>query len=229
LVAGYYAVRARRDARRARAVNEALGFVNGLIRHDLRNDLSVIEGYAELSAEEEESAELDGNSAAVIAGKAEEALDRIETTRAVTETLLGEHGFEPVDLVEPTEALAARTEETFDVSVTVDAPERAVVAANAGVRSVVDNLLENAVEHNDADEPRIEIRIEPEDDAVRLTVRDNGPGIPEEERAAVLEAGEGGASGLSLTRTLVEGYGGELSIEPVEPRGTAVTAAFPRP
>ena len=38
--------------------------------------------------------------------------------------------------------------------------DRAPVVANAGVRSVVDNLVENAVEHNDADDPRVHVAVE---------------------------------------------------------------------
>ena len=50
-VAGYYNARARTDARRSRTATNALGFINGLIRHDLRNDLNVIRGHADLLAE----------------------------------------------------------------------------------------------------------------------------------------------------------------------------------
>jgi signal transduction histidine kinase len=223
-VAGYYSARARADARRARAVSDALGFVNGLIRHDLRNDLNVIRGYADIAGETADS----GDSAAVIAAKAEEALDRIETTRAVTGTLLGEPEIEPVDLVPLSEEVAAGVAEVFDARVRTETPERAAVAANAGVRSVVDNLIENAAEHNDATHPEIGVEIGIQGETVELTVRDNGPGIPETERERLLNPDGEGATGLALVRTLVEEYGGELRIAENEPRGAAVTVALPR-
>ncbi len=223
-LAGYYAARARDDARRARAVNEAMEFVNSLIRHDLRNDLNVIRGYGELAAEGEDGED----NAAVVVAKSEEALTRIETTRAVTETLLGTADFEPVDLVPLVEELAARVEDTYGVTVALDTPERARITANAGVRSVVDNVLENAAEHNDASEPVIGVEIETGAETVRLTVRDNGPGIPEEERERLLEADGTEASGTVLTRTLVREYGGDIRIEEEEPRGTAFVVELPR-
>jgi signal transduction histidine kinase len=223
-VAGYYSARARRDARRARRVNEALEFVNSLIRHDLRNDLNVIRGYAELAAEGAD----ERDNASVVVSKSEEALTRIETTREVTGTLVGEPDFEAVDLVPVAEEMAARVEESFGVTVALDTAERAPVTANDGVRSVVDNLLENAAEHNDAAEPVVGVEIETGEDTVRLTVRDNGPGITEEERERLLEASGTEASGTVLTRTLVREYGGDVWIEDAEPRGTAFVVELPR-
>ncbi|MFB6302702.1 MAG: histidine kinase, partial [Haloferacaceae archaeon] len=46
-VAGYYSARARHDAARARRTRYALGFVNRLLRHDVRNDLNVVRGHAQ--------------------------------------------------------------------------------------------------------------------------------------------------------------------------------------
>jgi len=227
-LAGYYSAEARAEARRERAVKDALGFANDLIRHDLRNDLNVIGGYAELVAESVGgSAESDDN-AEVIAEKAEEALDRIETTGAITKTLVDGPDSEPIDLVAVGEEMAARTEETFDTTVAVDAPPRALVAANAGVRSVVDNLIENAAEHNDAEDSLVGVEITVEDDVVRLTVRDNGPGIPEGERERLLAASRAESSGVALTRTLVEAYGGAIDIESSEAGGAAVVVTLPR-
>jgi signal transduction histidine kinase len=103
------------------------------------------------------------------------------------------------------------------------------VSANDGVQSVVDNLLENAVEHNDADDPRVAVAVTAGHDVVRLTVTDNGPGIPDERKETVFEPGEGGSGGgLSLVYTLVTGYGGDVWIEDAEPRGTRFVVELPR-
>jgi signal transduction histidine kinase len=228
LVTGYYNAHARSEARRARTASEALMFVNGLIRHDLRNDLNVIRGHADLASNGETGTGLD--STAVIGEKADEALMRIETTRAVADMLSGTPDLEPVDLAEITADLAAQVERTFGVTVTTELPDCAPVRANAGLRSLVDNLLENAVEHNDADEPRVAVAVEREAEAVRLTVRDNGPGLPDDVkeslRAPVRTVREGG--GLALVRTLVDGLDGDVRVEDNEPRGTVVTVTLPQ-
>jgi len=86
---------------------------------------------------------------------------------------------------------------------------------------VVDNLVENAAEHNDADDPRVAVAVDPREDAVRLEVRDNGPGVPDD----VLADADGG---LDLVATLVDHYGGELHVSENEPRGTVFAVDLPR-
>jgi len=224
---GYYVARARADARRAEAVSDALAFVNDLIRHDLRNDLTVIVGRGDHLRKAVDGDAAD--SATVVVEKSEEAINRIETTEAVTETLVGDPRLEPTDLSTIAAEMTARIDGTHPVEFRTNLPESAPVRANSGLRSVVDNLLENAAEHNDAETPSVEVAVSVEDDVVRLSIRDNGPGIPVERRRTLLEPGlhsEGG--GLSLVGTLVEGYDGTVRIEDNNPRGTVVTVDLPR-
>jgi signal transduction histidine kinase len=232
LVAGYYSARAQADARRARTVNDALAFVNDIIRHDLRNDLTVIEGYGELIENDHagENAAGEAVDPTVITEKADEGLTRIEATGAITDTLVGEPDLEPTDLAAITSELAARTEATFNATVTTDLPDEALVPANAGLRSVVDNLLENAAEHNDTDDPRIDVTVEHDRDIVRMTVSDNGPGIPEVERESLFDATgtETDGGGLMLTHTLVEGYDGSIRVDDRESGGTTFIVELPR-
>ena len=226
--AGYYSARARSEAHEARTAADAFAFVNRYIRHDLRNDLSTIRGHADLLAEERPTGDGVGgtDSADVIGAKADEAMTRIETSGAVAETLVDDPDFERVDLAAVVAEIVDGVEPTCPVPVSTDLPEKATVVANAGVRSVVDNLVENAVEHNDADDPRVHVAVARTDETVRLTVRDNGPGLSETRRKSLLEDDLDG--GLGLVRTLVDRYGGELSVEDNQPRGTAFVAEFPR-
>lgn len=227
-LAGYQTGRARTEARRAQTVSEALGFVNSLIRHDLRNDLNVIQGRARLLEGQADDGDTDG--ASVIARKADEALARLETTGTVAKTLSGDAELEPTDIATIAGEMATQVEVTYDTTVETELPDRALVTANKGIRSVVDNLLENAVEHNDADEPEIRVEVDVQDDTVVLAVADNGPGLSDEQKARVLETkGEQqGGGGLSLVRTLVEGYGGEVRIEDNSPRGSVFVLELPR-
>lgn len=233
VAAGYYTGRARVETRRAQTMSDALGFVNSLIRHDLRNDLSVIQGHAELLGTSAGSAdtETDSDSPSIIAEKTDEALTRIETTGTVAKTLTGDADFERVDLAAITAEMATRIENTYDIPVTVDIPDRAPVTANAGLRPVVDNLLENAIEHNDAEDPRIHVAVEMNAETVRLVVADNGPGIPDEQKERILDSqiGEGSSSGLSLVQILVEAYGGKVWVEDNDPCGSIFTVELSRP
>jgi signal transduction histidine kinase len=232
ITAGYYHARARAETRRVSTVNTAVAFVNDLIRHDLRNDLSVIQAHADLINSETVSGE-DGSGmvdVSVIEDKTEEALSRIETTRAITETLVRDSEFERVDLSQITVDLVDKIEDIFPGTITTSFPDEVYVQGNAGVWSVVDNVLENAARHNDADDPWIDVEIESQDDQVILRVSDNGPGIPDQEKPDGLEADEENfeAHGLTLVHTLVDAYDGQLMIEDNEPRGTIVSIYLPR-
>ncbi|ELZ30346.1 histidine kinase [Halosimplex carlsbadense 2-9-1] len=213
-LAGYYRARAVADATRAERASDALAFVNGLIRHDLRNDMQVIRAYAE----EIENADAPADAAVcdhatIVREKTDEAFERIDTAGSLAETVADEADYEPVDLAAVAEDAAASIESATAATVSTDLPDRAPVAANAGLRSVVDNLTENAVEHDDSGDPRVALSVEPGDETVRLTVSDDGSGIPPGERpSAYHHGGETDGGGLRIAATLVERYGGDLRI-----------------
>lgn len=228
-LAGYYHARAQANARRATSARNALGFVNELIRHDLRNDLNVIHGHAELLSEGE-SSRREIADPDVIREKSTEALTRIETTRAVADTLLRDPGLERVDVVPLVADLAAQFDAAFAVTVTTDLPESAPVAANAGLRSVVDNLLENAIEHNDASDPRVTVTVTTDAESVVLRVSDNGPGLAADAVAALstTHTENSATGGLSLVSTLVSHYGGSVRLEDGTTDGTTIAITLPR-
>jgi signal transduction histidine kinase len=213
-LAGYYRARAVADATRAERASDALAFVNSLIRHDLRNDMQVIHAYAE----EIEEAGTDGDEAvaahgAVVREKTDEAFERIRTAGSLAKTVAGEADYEAVDLAAVADDAATNTESTTTATVTTDLPDRAPVVANAGVRSVVDNLVENAVEHDDGPDPRVALAVDRREETVRLTVSDDGPGIPPGEHPSAGRPGdEPDGGGLRIAATLVERYGGDLRI-----------------
>ena len=226
--AGYYSVRQAAEARRARDAVRAVSFVNHLLRHDLRNDLSTIRGYADL---------LDGGTdgadhAATVASKAAEGLDRIEATSAVADAILGDADSSRVDLAETARGVLSGVADSESVTVEADLPESAPVAANDGVRSIVHNLVENAVEHAGPEVTvRVAVRVGADGDLladgvtvaaddVALVVEDDGPGLPPEIRDGSFFADGGadedpdrGVSGLRLVATLAEAYGGSLDAD----------------
>ena len=217
-VAGYYAVRQAADARRARDAVRAVSFVNHLLRHDLRNDLSTIRGYADLLDE----GSGDADHGATVAAKAGEGLSRIEATSAVADAILGDAATSRVDLAATARDVLSSAGDAESATVETDLPESAPVAANDGVRSIVHNLVENAVEHAGPDVTvRVSIRLDADADDVALVVEDDGPGLPPDIRDGSFfadgSAGAGGdgategVSGLRLVATLAEAYDGSLT------------------
>jgi signal transduction histidine kinase len=227
LVAGYYAARARADALRFERATDALAFVNGVTRHDLRNDLNVIDGHATLAAERTGD-EAVSEHVAVVERKTDEALDRLADVGAITETLVEGGDLRSVDLAAVARETADRIESTTGATVTTDLPERAPVVADDGLGPVVDNLVENAVEHGASSEPTVDVSVDRGEDGVQLTVRDDGPGIPEEQRTALLDVDEGlRDSGLQVVGTLVDRYDGDVTVDGGD-SGTTFVVELPR-
>jgi PAS domain S-box-containing protein len=102
---------------------------------------------------------------------------------------------------------------------------------------VAANLFSNAFKYA-PDSTRIEVAAEPIGGFVRVSVRDQGPGIREEERARIFdrfyrsritrsEAG-GIGLGLAICRAIVEAQGGEIGVDTAPQGGTIVHFTVPR-
>ena len=140
---------------------------------------------------------------------------------------------EPVELVAQTERVVSTMADDHPATEwRVDAPEAAVVRLPSGGRfsKAIRNLLENAVDHDDADEPEVEVRIRNDDGRTRVHVVDDGPGIPDLERH-VFETGSetplrhSQGVGLWIAYLQTIEAGGEFDIDGSE-GGTTVTMSF---
>jgi len=102
--------------------------------------------------------------------------------------------------------------------------EATAVGDESGLRSVLDNLLENAARHG---AQTVRVTLAPG----RLTVDDDGPGIPESERERVFERfakGPTGGSGLGLAIVAQQAalHGGRAFIEESSAGGTRVVVTM---
>lgn len=114
--------------------------------------------------------------------------------------------------------------------------EAATVQALPGLlRILLRNLIDNAVRYTPAG-TQVQVRVDRENGQPRITVSDNGPGIPEEERDKVLErfyrplgTGEQGSGlGLSIVQRIAAIHGATLQLSNGEAgRGLRVMIVFP--
>lgn len=212
--------------------NERLDRLAGVVSHDLRNPLSVAEGYLQLARETGEKAHLEEVAAALdrIDELIEDLLELAQTGRGVTE--LG-----PVSLSSVTkEAWESVTMDGHALRVVDDATVR---ADRSRLRQLFENLFRNAIEHgatgdrtrpDDSDEhhstdSRAQSAHTPERDAatdasVTVTVgtlddgfyvADDGVGIPDDIEDTLFEAGVTGSTdgtgfGLAIVREVVESH-----------------------
>ncbi|MCJ9760866.1 ATP-binding protein, partial [Agrobacterium sp. SHOUNA12C] len=102
------------------------------------------------------------------------------------------------------------------------------------LREMLVNLVDNALRYTPAN-GRVTVGVARDGDDAVLTVEDNGPGIPESERAQVFERfyriigtePEGSGLGLAIVREVVDGAGGSVTLGDAAEGGLLVTVRLP--
>jgi len=100
------------------------------------------------------------------------------------------------------------------------------------------NLLSNAVKFVPADRGRVTLALDCDAERATITVDDNGPGVPEAERALVFEKfrqggdvrarPQGTGLGLPICRQIVEHFGGAIGVESAPGGGARFSFWLPR-
>lgn len=148
---------------------------------------------------------------------------------------LSEELFEPADLVaeevEDRKAAGARV----DCQIGAGAQAASVLGDRLAFRRIVANLVDNALRYGIA----AHLAVNADAGTVNLTVDDEGKGVPEDLREALLEPFvrmedsrsrlTGGAGlGLAVVRSLVEAHGGTLTIGDAPSGGARFAVVLPR-
>lgn len=220
--------RARVRAETAEEQRALLEYVNSILRHEVLNAANVIGGYATRLAEGE-----DGSEAEIIQRQADHLT---QITREVRVLIAAS---ENLDVQEPRDVVTVIGDElraVEDREPTVDthlvAPESAEVVADDLLPRLFSNLIDNAVRHNDGDSASVEVTVTTGEDTVTVTVRDDGPGIPEGIRSTLFEpepgtdAGHG--LGLTIVGRLVDRYDGSVELTETGPGGSTFQVELPR-
>lgn len=187
---------------------QRLQVLNRVLRHNVRNSLNIVIGRANRLRERHGEIE-DVES---IIDAAEDVLDTSEKARLVERAFEeGEGNRESLEAIVASEVERARREypeATYDT--TLDCPAE----TDTRIRFAVRELLYNAAEHNDAENTRIWVTVEPDKSCY---VSDNGSGIPEHERQALegdqeTQLDHGSGIGLWLVYWLVNQQNGAIDV-----------------
>lgn len=187
-----------------------------IFRHNIRNDLNVVSGYAGLIASQT-TGELN-DQAKIIQAKTDGLIEKTTKAREIEEIFTEEktRKLSLADVVEEAVALfeSDRHRATIRTRIT-DYP----INGHPKLELAIRELVENAVVHNEAvQEPTVSIYTEREGQVVTLYVEDGGPGIPHPE-LHVLDVEEetnlqhGSGIGLWLVHWLVKRSNGEIVSE----------------
>ncbi|WP_336811743.1 sensor histidine kinase [Bosea sp. MMO-172] len=127
------------------------------------------------------------------------------------------------------------TDSKLDLKVEIDARTGPLRADGKRLRQVLFNLLSNAIGFSSAGQT-VTVNATRTGGDIRITVSDQGRGIPAEVMEKVFERFEshslgsshrGVGLGLSIVRSIVELHGGHVELDSAPGRGTRVTAVFP--
>jgi signal transduction histidine kinase len=203
--------RLERAREEAEQLASGLSVANRVLRHDLRNHATVIEGQIDvLEADEERVATLRQHVGRIV--ELAEQARQMESVLRTNDRIVADAST-VVERV--TEDLGAAHD---DATITVTTPESAPVTVGRMFEVAVENVVENAIVHNDEPAPTVAVAVSNGDDTVTVEVCDDGPGIPAHEldvRELPAESALEHSSGLGLWLVdwFVERSGGDLDIE----------------
>jgi signal transduction histidine kinase len=226
------------EQQRTRAALESARDFAAVASHELRTPLTAMRTNLEVLS----TLDLRDEQRKEVVGDIIRTQSRIEATLTALERLAqGElttvDDFVPVDITELLDRAAhdaMRNYPNLHVSL-ASSTTVLMVGLPAGLRLVIDNAITNAVKHGDATE--IRLSAESSSDGVKITVDDNGDGVPEHERAAVFQrfsrgstaARSGSGLGLALVAQQAELHGGTAALEAGPLGGARLVLRLPGP
>ncbi|QLK24646.1 ATP-binding protein [Natrinema zhouii] len=210
-----------------------LDYLNGILRHEVLNTATVIDGYASRVLETESA--LDDRSRRwleIVIDESEDMSTVIDDVRVLLQTTEGSYRPERVDAARVLADEVRKLEHKWDpIDVETSIPDHVFVRADDLLARIFANLLSNAIEHNDAATPRVEITAEPGPETVRFEIADNGPGIPESKVDSLFDRVESYGSthglGLYLVSQLVARYDGSVELTETGSDGSRFAVELP--
>jgi two-component system, NtrC family, sensor kinase len=218
-----------------------------VIAHEARNPLSAARAGLQLAVES--VGRMNGLGAnerrqlLLELGEVGEAIERtVDFLRAVSDRARGARsGLERFDVVHTVRSAVALESlllrgRGLEVALESDLDQLYIEGDRTLVYELISNLVRNAADASVDRTAPIVVALEHAAATVRVVVRDRGAGIPAQLLGRVFEpgfttkrAGEGGGTGLSVVRNIVDGFGGDVRIESVEGQGTTVIVQLPAP
>lgn len=199
-----------------------------VLRHNLRNDVSAIQGYAHAIA-----GETDGDTrhnAERIVAMAEDLTETSETARQI-EDVIDADGPQQFDIATTVGTVTGEVRATYpEAVVDCDLTDGVTVTANPELPAAFTEILENAIVHSEGT-PRVRITGERSGRWYEVEISDDGPGIPSHELETIAQGEEtalvhGSGAGLWLIQLVVEDSNGDVDYE-TDSGGTRVRVRLP--
>ena len=217
-----------------------------MITHELKTPLVPIQGYADILLSEHLGTltEKQKERLQIIKTSSESLLDIISDLLDAQKLELGQlrmkkesHSIK--DTVDRAIRALKPQADRNGVKLTTQGPDVLVLHDTERIGQVLTNLIKNSLNAVKQESGAIEVSIEDKDENVILSVKDNGIGIPEDKQKdlfkkfyqvdATLTRERGGSGlGLAICRGIVDGHGGEISVQSTLNIGTTFTVKIPK-
>jgi Na+/proline symporter/signal transduction histidine kinase len=217
------------------------------VTHELRTPLTSMRAFAEILLDNPELPQPQQERFLHIVVDEIERLSRLITQvldLSKIESGRVEWEISEVNLAEVVEESATATAQLLadrkaKLQVSVPNALPSVPADRDRVKQVLLNLLSNAAKFCDDERGRVAVELAVEDGAVRVDVRDNGPGIEPEDQEVIFdkfrqggqtmtERPPGTGLGLPISREIIRQLGGELWVESAPGEGSTFSFVLPR-
>jgi two-component system sensor histidine kinase KdpD len=205
---------------RLREANEMKNMMLAAVSHDLRTPLSSLLGLARALEDQIDRLSIDQIKEVVrhIASSAQRLEQMVSSLLDLERLAAG--ALQPARAPTNIRSLIEGVSRGVDLEgrpLTIEADAVTVSVDGALTERIVENLLVNAKRHTPSGTP-ISIRALSKDEGVEIDIEDEGPGVLDEDKAAIFEPFHGaksraGGIGLSLVARFAEAHGGRAWVE----------------
>lgn len=183
------------DLTEERQRKQQLAVLNRVLRHNLRNEMTVIQGFASSIADSAEDTDVQTQAETIV-----RASDRLlsigEKTRRFAQLQEQVLHAEPVQIDTVIESLSDQFRTQYPaarVDTAITASDPRVYVQQPVLELALSNLLDNAFTHADTATPVVEITVtsaDADDGEITVTIRDGNAPIPESEISVLREGNE---------------------------------------
>ncbi len=223
------------DITDAQFIEQVLHVMDRVMRHNVRNSVTTIRGFAELlESDLEEEAQL--SALKTIQDQADKLQKLSDETRTIRELFHRRHVQHSLDVEAIAGFIETRRELHPDavINFSMEVPAGTVVQNGSLLQLAIDEALENAIIHSDQAEPHVDVSVTVADDdtTVCLEIADTGPGIPDDQWNVIMAGKETPLAhstgvGLWLMYWTITALGGVMDRTENDPRGTILTFRVP--
>jgi signal transduction histidine kinase len=224
------------------ALNQEKTEFLGMAAHDLKNPLTAVMGYGEMMGEIDDPKTLQSmaNQINLAAKRMHHLITDLLDVNAIEEGRYTSK-IEPCDLGSLVSQIVAQNKFSADkkqIEIRLGLSEGLIVHTDAaGTLQILDNLISNAVKYSPPN-TTVYVHLVPEQDSAFVMVRDEGPGISEEDQKKLFQkysrltarptAGESSTGlGLSIAKRLAQVLGGDILCRSALGAGTTFSLRLP--